>query len=564
MARTKRGLIYIGAAIAIMLAILVGARFYIGHRLKKTLSEKIESLERKGYSVDYDTLYLHWRKGRVVVKNLTIQKLKTDSACAASQSVSVEQLKASGLSLIDLIFRRELNFKSAEIEKPYLTFKGTRIFDADSLADPKNDFSINVSEIYMHSARVLFWDSASCKVNGDLRSSIRLNNLSLNWYEDKPLKFSIDGIAMDSSKIELPEKFYSLFISKSKADLVKGTVDIDSFRIKPYYNKITFGRKKGFEVDRIEGIIPYIKLSGVKLNYEDTLIVDINKASLQMFLKVFRDKRLIFKRVAKPLPVQLLQTLDMGINIDTLHLAKSYVEYEEFSEKAKTSGKVFFDDLQADIFNINNDVRDSDGQTVMYAKANLMGEATIVLKSVFPWNGKKQCLMEGSVRNLSVKSINPLMESVANVKAESGKLELLAFRFAYNNVRSDGNIELNYRDLKLITYKDDDKVSKKVVRKRRNKIKEVNKEENKLKTWILNNFIIRRDVDEKDPEDKRTGTIEFYRDVNRSIFNYWWKSLLSGLRSAFDLERFNEKDNNKNRKKQKLQTKKKKGKHEPA
>jgi hypothetical protein len=57
-------------------------------------------------------------------------------------------------------------------------------------------------------------------------------------------------------------------------------------------------------------------------------------------------------------------------------------------------------------------------------------------------------------------------------------------------------------------------------------------------------------VDEKDPIDKRTGEIEFVRDIHRSIFNYWWKSLLSGLRSAFDLERFNERDNRKNKNKQ--------------
>jgi hypothetical protein len=268
-----------------------------------------------------------------------------------------------------------------------------------------------------------------------------------------------------------------------------------------------------------------------------------------MYLRVFRDKRLPFKKIEKRLPIQVLQQLAFGLSIDTLEIRKSFIEYEEFAEKSTTSGSVSFDDLNAVIYNINNDARETDGKTVMIARANLMGEADLRVRSEFPWNNSRKCLIEGTLQNLSLTKVNSLMQSVTNVKAESGKLKKLNFQFAYNSIRSDGKLELNYRDLKLITFKDDE-VPKHVARKRREKLREVNKEENKLKSWIVNNFLIRKNVDEKDPEDERTGTIVFYRDIHRSIFNYWWKSLLSGLRSAFDLERFNDRDNRKNKKKQ--------------
>jgi hypothetical protein len=31
--------------------------------------------------------------------------------------------------------------------------------------------------------------------------------------------------------------------------------------------------------------------------------------------------------------------------------------------------------------------------------------------------------------------------------------------------------------------------------------------------------------------------VEFYRDTRRSIFNYWWKSVFSGIKSAYKLDK---------------------------
>jgi hypothetical protein len=44
-------------------------------------------------------------------------------------------------------------------------------------------------------------------------------------------------------------------------------------------------------------------------------------------------------------------------------------------------------------------------------------------------------------------------------------------------------------------------------------------------------------MDENDEKSERTGTVEFYRDTRRSIFNYWWKSVFSGIKSAYKLDK---------------------------
>jgi hypothetical protein len=58
-----------------------------------------------------------------------------------------------------------------------------------------------------------------------------------------------------------------------------------------------------------------------------------------------------------------------------------------------------------------------------------------------------------------------------------------------------------------------------------------------FKTFIVNNFIVRKDMDATVPQEKRTGKISFDRDQNKSIFNFWAKSMFSGIKSAYNLDR---------------------------
>ncbi len=186
----------------------------------------------------------------------------------------------------------------------------------------------------------------------------------------------------------------------------------------------------------------------------------------------------------------------------------------------------------------------------MTAKASLMGQGDILLYANMPWNGGKQTHLEGSIQDFPITKINAMLQPTANIKVESGNMEKLSFKFAYNNVRSDGEIELNYTDLKLVTFKEDNKGNEKG-----NKAREGLMQKDNLKTFILNTFIIRKNMDEKVPEEKRTGTVMFYRDDRKSIFNYWIKSLLSGIKSAYNLDKLEEKKNRREEKKEERLTK---------
>jgi hypothetical protein len=52
----------------------------------------------------------------------------------------------------------------------------------------------------------------------------------------------------------------------------------------------------------------------------------------------------------------------------------------------------------------------------------------------------------------------------------------------------------------------------------------------KLKSLIANSFAIKEE-NLKGTKSYKSGTISFERDKKKSVFNYWWKSVFSGIKS---------------------------------
>jgi hypothetical protein len=53
-----------------------------------------------------------------------------------------------------------------------------------------------------------------------------------------------------------------------------------------------------------------------------------------------------------------------------------------------------------------------------------------------------------------------------------------------------------------------------------------------MKSVLANTFKVKSD---NTGENIRTGAINVEREINKSVFNYWWKSMLSGLKSSIGL-----------------------------
>ena len=199
----------------------------------------------------------------------------------------------------------------------------------------------------------------------------------------------------------------------------------------------------------------------------------------------------------------------------------SYLSYEEFPENNDSTGIIYFDKLTARINGLHNDPKHKKDIT-MNAYTRFMGEGELNASFTFPYDSSNLYRVRGRLEKFPLSRVNRMLGSAAKAKIESGVMNRFNFEFAYNDQKSTGVVEMIYEDLKLVTLREN---------------KDQEQAVSPFKTWILNTFFIKKNPAKELSDDTRKGEIEFYRDTQKSVFNYWWKSILSGIKSAYNLDK---------------------------
>lgn len=515
MQKRGRKLIYILLVIAVLL--VVGIPFGKGWLygvLEKQLRTQLHDLPAR-----YDSLYTDPHRGVIVIEGLALAEGHPDSVCAVTTGFRIGELRIQGFDILPYLLGKTLSFDLIILNHATIT-RGPRQLQGSS-AKAAAFRALRIGEIRLNDLRLLYADSGSCRYTTEVRSSAAVvHSLSIES-TDRAKHFEAARIVLQHTDLHLEDSLYQIAIRRIDYDQRERSLAIDTIRIKPLLNRIAFARRSGYERDRIDGIVPYVHVKGINLVQTESLTVSATHFRTQGFVKFFRDKRFPHKKQTKPLPYALVKQLPFTLRIDSLHIDKSYIEYEEHAEKASYSGKLFFDDLVGEITNISSHPQTDDTQMGVRASARFLGSSRINIKAALSLS-EQPSFVEGAIEGLQLDKLNALIEPMAAMKIESGFLHRLAFRFYFNDFRADGSATLNYENLRMISLRQKDNRS------------EDDKKDN-LQTFILNTFVIKRNMTTDLPEDERTGTIVNERDKTRSIFNYWWKSVFAGIKSAMNI-----------------------------
>jgi hypothetical protein len=539
MASIKKGAIIVSvfALVLIVVGFMVG-RSILYDNIRQKLEDQLHALRDSGYIIRYDSITIDWNKNEVAVYQLSVKREVDTTLCSNSNFISSNFIKAKGLRILPLLFKSHLSFASLEFDSSHLVLHQNFLSKEEVSTKPRREFTIKVDDLTLPSLHLDYFDSIECKPRTRYSSNVAVTDFVLSFYKDQPAFYNLSTFAVDSVKIDLPFDFYTLTLNRLKLDIGEKNFHLDTLKIIPHLSKIAFGRKVGFETDRFEGSIPYINLYGLVINRKDSLTINADKMTAQFFLKVFRDKRLPFKNKITKLPIDQLRNLSMGLKIPLLVVNKSYVQYEEFSVGADSAGRLYFDDVYATLKNLDNTDKPGSAATELTAECAFMGNGKLQINGQLPLQKDKKYSIKGSLENFDFPSLNAMLEPAVKVRAESGKLNRLAFAFTYDDNRSKGSLNLDYNNLRLTTFKDPSKGEGRKKRRRKNSDDDGNEvRKDGLKSFVVNAFIIRRNMDGNTPEEKKDGTISFSRDKSKSVFNYWSKSLLSGIKSAYNLDR---------------------------
>lgn len=542
MSNAKRKIFIIVAFLALITVGFFAVRSYVFNELNISIQRRLTSLSLSGFNVHYDSLSVDWWSNVIKADNLVLEKDAYDTTCIYPEFVSVKRVRAEGISLWSLVFQNKLSVESIFLDGSRVILRRNSLLTLDSASKKDHEFSLVADHVHLREVDFTYTDSVKCDIITGVQGDMSVAGLKMDFQSNRPFEYEADIVTLQQAKIQMPKQAYSFDIHQVNMNFKGGDLTLDTLRIIPAHDKVSFGRKFGYEIDRFDGLVPFIKAHNFSFSFSDTAFVEADVAEIQFYLKVFRDKRLPFVQKRKLLPVAQLRSLPFALRIDSLKVIKSYAQYEEYIEAADEPGLIFFDNLYATILNVNNAT--TDGILELTATSNLLGHGNLNLYAAFPMDETKRSSVTGSIENFSLPEINPMLTPSTRMKVASGEMKKLSFKFGYNETYSAGEIELNYENLKLVSFKPDEKTAGDEL------------EKDNLKTFILNTFIFRKNMDDDVPDDKRTGAIHYQRDETRSVFNFWVKSLLSGIKSAYNLDKVEEKKTERDVKKEERELRK--------
>jgi hypothetical protein len=517
--RKNTGLILI-ATLILMVVVFYGGRYFLFTKIRTKIEEQLAHLKDKGIDIQYDYMETGIFTGKIEFYQLSA-KLRSDSI--TSVSCLVPHFLVKGIQLLPFLQDRSLVIDYVTLQEARITYTpGSKFVDRDSTETKKLLLqSIDIGTIIMPSLKFILTDSTASDTVMRLSCNLDIHSMGIRRQTDS-LTWRKGQIKINTLNIDHPKSYYGAHIKNVNVDLVGKTLTVDSILIKPSLGRRKFMQVHGKEIDYISGIVPYVKLTDINwLNYP-TDKVEIGKVLLQLNLEVFRDKRYPFiKHHTTTLPSHYLQQLPFQVSIDSILLTDSYVSYEEFPDDGDSTGIVVFDKLYATITQVHNNPQ-YQSPTIMKAHSKFMSAGDLNVNFSFPYNTSAPYYVSGHLTNMPLNRMNSMLGAAAKVKIERGTMTDLKFDFSYTLTKSTGKVELNYEDLKILSLREN---------------KEQKQAISMIKTLLLNAFIIRKDMNEDVERDKRTGTIEFYRDQKRSIFNYWWKSVFSGIKSAYRIDK---------------------------
>ena len=503
-----------------ILIVIVGIVLFIfvaGRGITYYANKKIhKALESVGGQVGNLNVNLFFR--RVTAYDFELN-LPGDNTHPVPTTAHIKTIRLSSINLYQLIVNKKLRIGEILIENGNVDFN-KKIVRKDSTASSKKNplQEIAIQNIIIRRVKVSIVSDSVHEMSGvvnatftDIQSPDSVSLSDIKKYGLKNLDIKISKLLITTPEL------YQIKVGSIQAISERQELRVDSVMLVPRYSKFKFARVAGKQTDRINTFIKRIDVKGLDYSQlKDSAFVASTIEIASGELSSFRDKRLPFKETKnKPLPMAALKELSFGIEVDTIKIKDTKITYEEFPSDGFRSGKLVFENLNATLVNLSNrPYYNKPDHATLNAKAMLMGKGQIQATFLLPQKENEPYQAEGKIGNFPLHHLNPVLQNLAFINIESGKLNALNFKFNYTDKLSSGKLTINYEDLKINGLKKEKSV---II--------------NDFKTLLINT-VVKNDKDKSVPTEKRTGTISFERDRKRQIFNYWWKSLLSGIKSG--------------------------------
>lgn len=476
--------------------------------IERKISDKIQSLNGTTSFIDVSLLH----------RSIKIDDLKWNSAHDSinfnEHFVSLNRVSASGINLWQLLFHKNLIIDELAIDTGKIHYDKSILWKNQEKSN--TDYrSLLIKHLSFSAIDLLV--KTDTTHNFSAQFGCTLTDISLKIDSTHNLIYAATTLEIEAKKIVVNEHegMYGGTIARLYCNTKEQRILIDSAALVPNFGKYEFAHQFGKQTDRVTLSIPRILIEGVEFKEIPNSSFVASKMQIESFNVVaFRDKRVptLYEPLV-PMPMESFIKFPYKVKIDSIVIANSMVAVEEIQEKGTESSVITFEDINATLTGFNNRIQEkSHDHALLHATGMLMGTGKINAVFQLPIDGTPIYNAKGSISEMHFAKLNPALEPLANLRIESGYLNKLTFNFNYTDYVSRGVLEIDYQDLKVTALGKDHHST------------------NEIKTLLLN-AIVKNDRNKSLASSKRIGEIDIERDRKRFIFNIWWKSIQSGLKS---------------------------------
>ncbi|MBX3256461.1 MAG: hypothetical protein KF862_20160 [Chitinophagaceae bacterium] len=542
---TPRGKILAGGILLILAAGItltiaywnVIKKGFIRNKVKAAVYEKSNKL----YDIHYDDMELDEVSGYL---SITHMKLRYDSAQykilqQKNQEppilfqIEIPSISISGVKTPQALLNKEIVGAKLHISQPVIDIIYTRKGQDSSKSIPTQEVykqilgelkQIKIDTLLITGARIITRDLKTGRQKLLLLGTdILLRDLvidSVSNMDTTRLMFA-KHIDMHCSKLSwtTPNKLYAFSIDSVRLLSDQQMAAAKSFTIIPALGEEAYAKKKGVQADRFDIDLNNITIH--QLNFQELFrehIIADNVVLTNSSIKIYRDMTLPpdGKRRIGTYPQQRIAQIPMPVELKSLTLKNTYIEYKEKGRIVQQVGKVIFRNLNGTFHNITN-------KKTLIAKNNLLtADINAIFLHKYPvktqWkfymsNPKGRFDVQGQLGALNAKDANEIIVPLGGARIEKGRVNTLNFNFKADDYGMGGTVKILYEDLKVSVLKKDDETNK--LRKR------------KLASLGVNVLVKNNNPSGNKPP--RIANIYFERDTTRSMFHMSWKTLMKGI-----------------------------------
>jgi len=509
--RKKIGLVFIAVFLIVLLGLFISKYLVINK-----IEDYIEGLPNH-IGVQYDEIDLDFLSGNLkleqpllVIKGKTTDKINVQIALS---TIVIEDLSYWNYFKNDVIA-----IQAVKLFQPEVTYYHNELVDKKgykSVLKGELDKKIRIEFFEISNGEIEVFNIENDSLLFITKNlEMQLDSITINSSGTEKLPFTFKTISFNSEDVKYSiNDFENLYVSSLEID--NHNLKFQDLKLKTKYSKTELSKRLKFERDHFDLSVTSVDVQNYNLTFDANSKVTFKSDRVFVDRPVFRvcrDKLVNDNFMHKNMYSKSLRDLTFDLGLSEIVVSQAEITYEEDVELDRQAGKLEFSNFDATIKNMSNIYSES-VLTSISVTSTFMKETPLKVDWNFDVNDvNDHFVFKADIGSLKAEHLNQFMQPNLNLKLE-GELFRTYFTIDGNSNNSQIDLKTDYDQFDIIVLKDN------------------GKEKNEFLSGLINLFIAKDSKDEGD-RFRYSDTEVVERDKTKSVFNFIWKNVQSGLISS--------------------------------